>query len=374
MGDRTAIEWTRAEDGTAGASWNPIRYRHENGKSGWYCEKISPGCDNCYASTLSGRWHHAPFPTAAQAHHSPVGVIDVGSLYLDETVLTQPLRWKRPRRIFVCSMTDLFLPEYGAWVERIVDVMARAHWHTFMVLTKRAKEMRDFSKGLTHYDWSEYKGERDSLALLVEQRPKGSGRPIAGWPPNVRLGVTIEEDRFHWRARYLLQCETRLPWVSIEPMLGPVRLLDRGYLRDHSWEHGTPGGIGWVVAGGESAGPWVERGLVYPRETRTEDGHYRVTWGPKPEALAWVRRLRDECQTAGVPWFWKQWGGPTPKSGGRLVDGREWNEQPASGTDGVYHLDDDRVPGVPFGPEHEAATMFEAAQLARERQRAAGPR
>jgi protein gp37 len=236
VADRSAIEWTEA-------TWNPVTG----------CSKVSPGCAHCYAETFAERWRGVPGHPYEQGFDLKLwpGRLDV------------PLAWRRPRMIFVNSMSDLFHEDIpDEYVGRVFDVMARADWHTFQVLTKR----------------------EDRLAALA---------PDLRWPPNVWLGVTIENRRFVRRADRLRETDAKVKFISAEPLLGPLEGLDLA-------------NIDWLIAGGES--------------------------GPKHRRIdpAWVRDLRDRCTAEGVAFFFKQWGGRRPKSGGRLLDGRSWDEFPAA--------------------------------------------
>lgn len=292
MSDKTAIEW-------AEATWNPIR-----GTAGRHtCARISPGCDNCYAATMNRR---GLMGTAPLDYGVGENLLDAARL--DEKALLQPLKWKAPRKVFVCSMTDLFgswVPD--EWLAKILNVMWQAQQHTFIVLTKRPKRMRDALSTLEHN-------------VRVAHLPKF-------WPlSNVWVGVTIEEDRYSWRANYLRQTPAAVRWISAEPLIGGLPSLDLT-------------GIDWLVAGGES--------------------------GPKSRPMHpdWARDLRDRCAAAGTAYFFKQWGAfavadetasnkhvHVPYSpavadaerypmatmirvgnhrSGRLLDGREHNDYPA---------------------------------------------
>jgi protein gp37 len=236
LAERTGIEWTDA-------TWNPATG----------CSKISPGCKHCYAERLAlrlaamgnRRYRNGFAPTL---HHD---------------LLSLPLRWRRPRRVFVNSMSDLFheaIPE--SFILGVFETMERASWHTFQILTKRAER----------------------LARLSQRLP---------WPPNVWQGVSIESASQTGRIAYLRDVPAAVRFLSIEPLLGPIAHLPLD-------------GIHWVIVGGES-GP-------AHRSTDRE----------------WVREIRDQCASAGVPFFFKQWGGRTPRSGGRSLDGRTWDEMPDS--------------------------------------------
>ena len=243
MGDKTTIEWTRSPDGTAGASWNPVAG----------CTKVSPGCDHCYAEAIATRFAGTPaYP-------------DGFAVTLHPDRLTQPLRWTRPRRIFVCSMADLFHADVpDDYIAQVFEVMALAPQHTFLVLTKRHARMRS----------------------LLSSRFDGD--PL----PNVWVGVSAEDQ--HWwdiRVPALLETPAAVRFVSAEPLLGPIGPA-------------LMAGLDWLIVGGES-GPHA-----------------------RPMDPEWVRDLRDGAGDAGVPFFFKQWGGLRSKSGGRELDGRTWDQMP----------------------------------------------
>ena len=179
--------------------------------------------------------------------------------------LDQPKHWRRPQLIFVNSMSDLFHKDISAeYIDRVFDTMENADWHIYQVLTKRSSLMRDF----------------------VNQRY--SNRQV---PPHIWIGVSIENALTLSRLRHLKQANVSLRFVSFEPLLGSLGPLDLA-------------GIHWVIGGGES-GP-----------------------GARPVQIEWLRELRDQCQEQGVAFFFKQWGGRTPKAGGNILDGKHWLEYP----------------------------------------------
>jgi len=179
--------------------------------------------------------------------------------------LDQPMRWRTPRMIFVNSMSDLFHKEIPKeFIARVFDTMERARWHTYQVLTKRSSLMRDF----------------------LRQRYGNTRGPNHMW-----FGVSIEDGTKKSRIRHLEETPAGVRFLSVEPLIGPVTQLDLG-------------GIDWVIVGGES-GP-----------------------GARPMKPEWVRDVRDQCSASGVAFFFKQWGGRRPKSGGRELDGREWSDFP----------------------------------------------
>ena len=234
MPQSSAIEWTEA-------TWNPVTG----------CSEVSPGCAHCYAKTFAERWRGVP------GHPYEQGF----DLRLWPSRLDVPLHWRKPRTIFVNSMSDLFHEDVPLpFIESVFDTMRAAHWHTFQVLTKRPER----------------------LAAVATQ---------LDWAPNVWMGVTIENRRFVQRADILRSVPAFVRFISAEPLLGRLEGLDLS-------------GIDWLIAGGESG----------PRHRRMD--------------AEWVRELRDDCERAGVAFFFKQWGGHRPKSRGRMLDGRQWDELP----------------------------------------------
>lgn len=238
MADGSAIEWTDA-------TWNPVTG----------CTRISRGCDNCYAERFAERFRGVP------GHPFATGF----DLTLRPERIDQPLLWRRPRMIFVNSMSDLFHKEVPQpFVDQVFETMERASWHTFQVLTKRSSLMRDYLR-----------------------RRYGRGRG----PSHVWCGVSIEDASAAIRIAHLREAPAGVRFLSLEPLIGPVGPIDLS-------------GVDWVIVGGES-GP-----------------------AARPMKPQWAREIRDACNRQGVAFFFKQWGGLRPKSGGRELDGREWNEFP----------------------------------------------
>ncbi len=238
MAQATDIEWTDA-------TWNPVTG----------CTKIGLGCDNCYAERFAERWR------GIKNHPYEQGF----DLRLWPDRLKQPELWKKPRMIFVNSMSDLFHKEVDRrYIELVFDTMERANWHVFQVLTKRSSLMRDF----------------------VKQR-YGTGKV----PSHIWLGVSVEDGAHKKRIEHLRQINSDARFISFEPLLGSIGKVDLQ-------------GIAWAIVGGES--------------------------GPKarPMQPEWATELRDACKRQRVAFFFKQWGGPRPKSGGRLLEGVEWNGFP----------------------------------------------
>lgn len=234
MSQNSTIEWTDA-------TWNPVTG----------CREVSPGCDHCYARTFAERFR------GVKGHPYEQGF----DLRLWESRLEYPLKWKQPRRIFVNSMSDLFHKDVPTdFIKRVFEVMAKADWHNFQILTKRPQR----------------------LARLANSLP---------WEPHMWIGVSIESNEYTWRANYLRNVPASVRFISAEPLLGPLTSLNLK-------------GIHWLITGGES-------------------GH-----GARPCEKEWVRDLRDRAVEQGVSFFHKQWGGRTPKAGGRELDGRTWDEYP----------------------------------------------
>jgi protein gp37 len=318
MGDRTGIAWTEA-------TWNPLRG----------CSRVSEGCRFCYAEKLAARFSGSGHAYEGLAHVTASGQARwTGTVVLVEKHLDDPLRWTRPRRVFVNSMSDVFheaVPD--EWIDkimaRIVLADGRGRWagHLYQVLTKRAERMHAY---MTDPD-TPYRVGVQRCKVVVGFTPHRGGldwtHGAEAWPPTrLHLGISAEDqasadDRIPW----LLRTPAAVRWLSAEPLLGPLDLEATNRLAGvHVGALGTGGvrGLDWVVAGGESGGP-PERRLVVES---CED--HRWFWRPKPHALEWARALRDQCQAAGVPFFFKQWGGPAPKSGDDVLDGRRWQEYP----------------------------------------------
>jgi len=266
----TAIEWTDE-------TWNPVTG----------CDKVSPGCDHCYAEGIANRFAGTkafPHGFAVTLHPERMGV---------------PLKWKTPRRVFVNSMSDLFHDQVpDEFIAAVFAVMAATPQHTYQILTKRHGRMRSLLN-----DWSRSPG-----AFMHAGASTGAWKalgamhlttPIAPLP-NVWLGVSVEDQkRANLRIPALLETPAVVRFLSMEPLLGPVDITP--------WLRHKPGlvhGLDWVIVGGESG----------PR-ARPVDG-------------AWVRSLRDQCAASGEAFFFKQWGGRTPKANGRELDGRTWDEYP----------------------------------------------
>lgn len=292
MADRTSIEWTRSDDGTAGSTWNPIR-----GTIGrWACTRQSPGCDSCYAARLNVRFGGPDYAQPGDELNDALRLDDDGK------ALVQPFRWKAGRRVFVCSMTDLFheaVPEN--WLDRIFAVMALNPRHTFMVLTKRPKRMRSY---ISDPETPKRIGRFMSLGTIfsVPGKLEVDGGVMAEWNrdgvpwplPNVWAGTSIELDRYAWRANLLRETPAAVRFISAEPLLGPLSSLD---LTD----------LHWVIAGSESG----------PGARLMDDD--------------WVRDLRDRCQAADVAFFFKQRTVGGKKVGLPELDGRVWDQFPTSG-------------------------------------------
>lgn len=240
MAEHSSIEWTDA-------TWNPVRG----------CTKISPGCKHCYAEVFAERFRGVP------GHPYERGF----ELRLVPEKLAEPLRWQTPKMIFVNSMSDLFhdgVPD--EYIEAVANVMVRANWHTYQVLTKRSQRM----------------------AKLLDGHLRFAAKASHIW-----WGVSVENKEYGLpRVRDLQSSPAAVRFLSIEPLLeglGRVRLA----------------GIHWVIVGGES-------------------GH-----GARPIKKEWVTEIRDQCGEAHIPFFFKQWGGVRRKHAGRELDGRTYDGFPS---------------------------------------------
>jgi protein gp37 len=245
MASRSAIEWTEV-------TWNPVTG----------CDRVSSGCEHCYALTLARRLKAmgvAKYQRDGDPRTSGPGF----GVSLHRDALAEPYGWRTPRVVFVNSMSDLFHAKVPlAFMQEVFDVIAQTPQHTYQVLTKRSLRLRRLADKLS-------------------------------WPSNLWMGVSVESEVVLSRVDHLRQVPAAVRFLSCEPLLGPLDQINLD-------------GIGWVIAGGES-GP-----------------NYR------PMHLDWARGLRDACQAAEIPFFFKQWGGRTPKALGRQLDGEFWDEMPAA--------------------------------------------
>ncbi|MEK9499858.1 DUF5131 family protein [Gaopeijia maritima] len=232
------------------------------------CTKVSRGCDNCYAATLARRRLSHLYVRSLPVVDTPENREDPFAVRVWPERLTQPASWRDPRMIFVNSMSDMFhsdIPE--DYVRQVFEVMLEVSHHTYQVLTKRpGRAKRFFSRN------PDLLGEDTKL------------------PPHIWLGTSVEDQAAVFRVQQLRDVPAHVRFLSCEPLLGPLDLdLEQ---------------IHWVIVGGESGA------------------------GHRPMEEAWVEEIRDECLRSGVPFFFKQWGGYTPKAGGRELADRTWDEFP----------------------------------------------
>jgi protein gp37 len=228
----TGIEWTDK-------TWNP--------STG--CTKVSPGCKHCYAETITKRFHQ----------HFQSGF----RFTLHPGRLDEPRRWRKPSRVFVNSMSDLFHEQMPfSYLQNIFQVMRETPHHIYQILTKRHERLVELA-------------------------------PLFEWPDNVWMGVSVENQKYAHRVDYLRKVPAKIRFLSCEPLLGPLEMNLEG--------------IHWVIVGGESG-----------------QGH-------RPIEAGWVRSIKKQTHAAGAAFFFKQWGGENPKAGGRILDGRTWDEMPDVG-------------------------------------------
>lgn len=243
MASNSAIEWTEA-------TWNPTTG----------CDKTSPGCDNCYALTLSKRLKAmglSKYRNDGDPRTSGPGF----GLTLHPDTLSVPAGWRSSRTIFVNSMSDLFHPRVPVdYIREVFGVIAETPQHQYQVLTKRSKRLADLAPGLD-------------------------------WPTNLWMGVSLENAKYAFRLQHLRTVPATVRFVSAEPLLGPLPNLNLA-------------GVDWLILGGESGAR------------------------ARPMDPSWVSDVRDQCAAANVPFFFKQWGGRTPKAGGRALGGRTYDEMP----------------------------------------------
>lgn len=310
MGDDSGIEWTDA-------TWNPLTG----------CTKVSEGCRNCYAIRMARRMDGQGVGYDGTTTGGPNWS---GQINLLHERLDQPLRWTKPRRVFVNSMSDLFHPDVPtSFIDKVWGVMAASPEHIFQVLTKRPDRMRDYVQDLYRetgrlnswlYDGSgtfKLRGlpydAQERAAKVFREEP---------YPENIWLGTSVEhQDAANERIPALLDCWASVRFLSCEPLLGEVNIYEAGH------PHGVGAGLEWVIVGGES-GP-----------------------GARPMHPDWVRSLLTQCRNAGTDFFFKQWGAWAPngtraadthvfeggpmmhrvgkKAAGRSLYGKEYNEMPA---------------------------------------------
>ncbi|HSK73297.1 MAG TPA: phage Gp37/Gp68 family protein [Pyrinomonadaceae bacterium] len=234
MATKSSIEWTES-------TWNPVTG----------CNKISPGCKNCYAERLAKRLKAMGQPNYKNGFR----------LTLQPQMLELPLGWKKPQTIFVNSMSDLFHKNVPLeYIQQVFNVMKQAHWHRFQVLTKRSERLAELSSQLE-------------------------------WSPNIWMGVSVESQKYVYRIDDLRQTNAKIKFLSLEPLIGSLKNLELS-------------GIDWAIVGGESG------------------------YGARPIQEDWVIEIRNQCQKAGVAFFFKQWGGVNKKKTGRLLEDRTWDEMP----------------------------------------------
>jgi protein gp37 len=239
MAEHSTIEWTDA-------TWNPVRG----------CTKISPGCKHCYAEVFAERFRGVPGHPYEQGFDPR----------LVPEKLAEPLRWQKPKMIFVNSMSDLFHEAVSDdYIEGVARVMVKANWHTYQILTKRSRRMADLLHGRLRF---------------------------AGEHPHIWWGVSIDNRAYGLpRLRDLQGSPASVRFLSIEPLLEGLGKVNFD-------------GIHWVIVGGESG------------------------YGARPLKREWVTSIRDQCGEAGIPFFFKQWGGVRKKRSGRALDGRTYDGFP----------------------------------------------
>lgn len=238
------IEWTES-------TWNPVRG----------CTRVSEGCRFCYAERIAARFSGKGMAYEGLAENTIAGPRWTKVVRPIPELLNEPLKWKKPRRIFVNSMSDLFHEKIEfSYIQEVFSVMEKAHWHQFQILTKRSERLQEFS-------------------------------PKLPWPSNVWMGVSVEDCRVTHRIDALSQTGAHIKFLSLEPLLGALPNL-------------ALNGIDWVIVGGES-GP-----------------------GAREMKKKWVIDIRNQCATAEVPFFFKQWGGKRKSKTGRELEGQFYDEMP----------------------------------------------
>lgn len=274
-------------------SWSDATHNFWTG-----CRKISPECAYCYAERWSKRTGR-----------------DFNKVIRTKN-FDAPLRWKEPRVIFTCSLYDFFLDGADQWRDDAWEVIRKANWHKWLILSKRWNRI---GHPFSHVPW-----------LLDKTDP---------WP-HVFFGASAGNQRMlEFQLPQMLAIPAAGYFVSAEPLLGPLDFFHVNETTGFTFNALSKKvgisfrgrGLDAVIVGGESGGPEYRR-LVWPHECGagySEDCLFEGRkWEPKPDALAWVRSIRDQCLDASVTFLFKQWGGPRPDSGGAMLDGREWKGMP----------------------------------------------
>ena len=262
------------------ATWNPTTG----------CTRVSAGCDHCYAERLSKRLLATTYRSRLPVVDTPVNRRDPFAVRVWPERLRVPGTWRDSRRVFVNSMSDLFHRDVpDDFARQCFRVMLAVDRHVYQVLTKRPARAAKFVE--RHAD------------LFPE-----------GLPGHIWIGTSVEDQSVDYRVRHLLAVPAVVRFLSCEPLIGPLDLTAFMNGPDRN------SGLHWVIVGGES-------GL-----------------GARPMDSEWVRVLRDQCRTARVPFFFKQWGGRTPKAGGRVLDGSTWDEYPNSEAQTQHRNKDPKMP------------------------------
>jgi protein gp37 len=279
---------------TTGISWTEETWNPATG-----CDRVSPGCDHCYAMTMAKRLKgmgQAKYQRDGDPRTSGPGF----GLTVHPDALSLPLHWRKPRKVFVNSMSDLFHADVpDGFIARVFAVMAATPQHTYQILTKRHARMRSV---LNDRLWWQYEFAAACRVAGADYASSAVWSGDIAYLPNVHLGISAEDEkRFDLRSLALLDTRAAVRFISAEPLIGQIRMrasLLVGRALD------PPDGIGWVIAGGES-GP-----------------------GARPCELDWLRSLRDQCADAGVPFFCKQLGAVLGRQFDAGPHGADWDHWP----------------------------------------------
>ncbi len=302
---KTNIEWVRNKDGSQGNNWNPF----------YGCRRKSAGCENCYAEQIAGRFsgidkNNKILPYSGIATKTNGVSRWTGEVKLNENVLLEPLKIKKPTMFFVNSMSDTFYSKFpDEWIDKLFGVMARCPQHTFQILTKRPERMLEYIKTRAYHAYND-------VRIETEQFP----------PRNIWLGVSVENQKTaDERIPLLLDTPADVRFLSCEPLLENINLplyyccncfkftqtervnndkdwgcLICGCYKTGGFKPSTTMGIDWIIVGGESGA------------------------NARPIHPDWARNIRDQCIAANVPFFFKQWGGWFPMCE-KTVEGTEWS-------------------------------------------------
>lgn len=256
---KSKIEWLAAGDGESGKTWNPLRG----------CSRISPGCVNCYAETMAARFSGTGLPFKGYAKTTPSGPRWTGKVQLIREKLLEPLSWREPHRVFVCSMSDLFHEKVPFWlIDQVFETMIRCTKHTYLVLTKRAARMEEY-----------FGSTGNRVDYLLKH-------------PGIHIGISAEDqERFDQRYHHLVKIPAAVRFVSAEPLLGKIVLPEASRIH-------------WIIAGGESGIDARPMDPEWCRELLVQSRQQGIAYFMKQMGSVWASTHKSKSKKGGNPVEW----------------------------------------------------------------------